>query len=84
MFLKSLSTLYSRNTVYPLALTCTVSGTVMDIEKDHWELIIVTNELHTKLEPLFWPSNKQAALVRSKPQNTETVPPQIGKGESAM
>lgn len=55
----------------------------MEIGKDHWELIIVI-ELHTQLEPLFWPSNKQAALVRSKPQNTETVPPQIGKGESAM
>lgn len=69
MLLKYLSTLYSRNSVYPLALNCTVSGTITEIGKDYWDLIIVI-EPHTQLEPLFWPRSKQAALVTSKLQNT--------------
>jgi len=69
MLLKYLSTLCSRNSVYPLALSCTVSGTIMEIGKDYWELKIAI-EPHTHLEPLFWPRSKQAALVRSDPQNT--------------
>lgn len=48
----------------------------MEIRKDQWELIVVT-ESHTQQEPLFWPRSKEAALVRSKSQNTQTVPPQI-------
>lgn len=69
MLLKCSSTLYSRDPVYPLALSCTVSDTIMETGKDHWELVIVI-EPNTQLELLFWPHSNQAALVRSKPQNT--------------